>query len=650
MSAHLIADDTTTPTATDPATDPAIPGPAADAWLALSAAMTDAISDIADREDLIVTIAPGAGHGAPACFLPHHAAVEVDGSHLGIDPATAHPDDPRDRARYATAWGLLTHEAAHARHSTWTPTTSTPPVSTAPASTPPASTPPAVAPAVTAPAGTSPAVTSPAMMEAAMLLEETRIEAAQIRRRPDDRYWLRASATGLILADTIGTHPEEPDRNPDRVPPPLTAWAAAQAAALILARVDAGILTATETAAVTDAVTDALGAEGLTALHGLWTAALDVADDDGATMLDLARRWCHTLGQDPDSPPDSTIPSGTGDGTGDGTGGGGGSDAGDGGSADGPASRATLEKAIRKALAAVAAAVAGEPAPVPPMTPAAAAREAETTALTDAEEAALRVFGGSGHARTGRTRTAGTRPPTDAEQAAARALSRALTTAGRRDRTATTLTSPTPPGRLRMRGALAADAQRAAGAVPTAEPFTRTVRRTVPTPPLRLGIACDVSGSMSAVAAPVASAAWILARAAHLTPMTTTATVIFGTRVRAITRPGITPAAVTEFHATDGYEDITTAIDALDHTLGLSRPDAARLLVIVSDGAFDPDQTTTGQTRTDRLLAAGCSVLWLDAHGWCRPFRGTTVHRLTDPTTTAAAIGRAATAALRAAT
>ena len=637
MTAHLIDDDTTptTPTTGDAtAADSTAPDLAADAWLALSAAMTDAVPDIADREDLIVTIAPGAGHGAPACFLPHHATVEVDGTHLGIDPATAQPHDPRDRARYPAAWGLLTHEAAHARHTTWTLLASTPPATTPDAATSDGATPDAATPdGATIP----PPAAAPAVMDAAMLLEETRIEAAQIRRRPDDRHWLRASATGLILTDTIGAHPEDPDR----VPPPLTAWAAARAAALILARVDAGILTAAETATVTDAVTDALGEDTLAALRGLWTAALDVGDDDRATMLDLARRWCHELGTDPDTPPEATIPDGSGDN---------GDDAGDGASAEGPTSAAELEKAIREALAAVAAGVAGEAAPVPPMTPAAAAREAETTALTDAEEAALRVFGGFGHARTGRTRTAGTRPPTDAEQAAARALSRALTTAGRRDRTATTITSPAPPGRLRMRGALAADAQRAAGAAPTAEPFTRTVRRSVPTPPLRLGIACDVSGSMSAVTAPVASAAWILARAAHLTPMTTTtATLLFGNRVRAITRPGIAPALVTEFRAEDGYEDVTTAIDALDHTLGLSRPGAARLLVIVSDGAFDPDQTTTGQARTDRLLATGCSVLWLDPYGWCRPFRGATVHRLTDPATTAQAIGRAATAALRAA-
>ena len=94
------------------------------------------------------------------------------------------------------------------------------------------------------------------------------------------------------------------------------------------------------------------------------------------------------------------------------------------------------------------------------------------------------------------TSIAGTRPPTDPERVAARRVGRALSTAGVRDRVRTHTASAMPPGRLRMRGALAAAAQRAAGAVPTALPFTRTTRTTVPTPPLRLGIACDVSGSM----------------------------------------------------------------------------------------------------------------------------------------------------------
>ena len=173
----------------------------------------------------------------------------------------------------------------------------------------------------------------------------------------------------------------------------------------------------------------------------------------------------------------------------------------------------------------------------------------------------------------------------------------------------------------------------------------------MPTPPLRLGIACDVSGSMDAFAGPVASTAWILAHAARHTRVdATTAAVIFGRYVRAIHGPGELPAEVTEFLATDNYEHADTAIDALDGALDLARPGAARLLVIVSDGQFRPDPRREAQTRIDRLLAAGCGVLWLaPAHGHVTPLRGATVAALSDPAATARAIGRAATTALRAA-
>jgi hypothetical protein len=86
----------------------------------------------------------------------------------------------------------------------------------------------------------------------------------------------------------------------------------------------------------------------------------------------------------------------------------------------------------------------------------------------------------------------------------------------------------TDSGRLRMGKALASQAQRAAGAVPTAEPFTHTRSRRVPAPPLRVGIACDISGSMEEYAGPVASATWILGRAASHVPAAVTATVLYG--------------------------------------------------------------------------------------------------------------------------
>ena len=101
-----------------------------------------------------------------------------------------------------------------------------------------------------------------------------------------------------------------------------------------------------------------------------------------------------------------------------------------------------------------------------------------------------------------------------------------------------------------MRAVLAADAQRAAGALPTAEPFTRTRSRRVPAPPLRVGVACDISASMTEWTGPVASAAWIVARAASALPAATTATVIYGTSGSTpVTRPGRAPARVTDFSA-----------------------------------------------------------------------------------------------------
>lgn len=585
MTAHVAA----------PAAAPTAVFPAAPGWLTLSAAFGDEVPAIADRDDLVVTVAPGAGHGAPACFFPDLATIEVDGAHLGkgVDPATVAPHRVGDRRRYRTAWGLLTHECGHAKHSVWR-----------------------------APEGAPPGAVA-----AADLLEETRMEAAQVRRRPGDRYWLRASATNLILADTRANDPVSA--------PQATPQDAARSAALLLARVDAGILNRREVARVDRAVRDVLGDDILATLRAIWRAAHVTADDNGARMIELGRRWCEALGTDPDQPPGAPDPQAAATANGNGAG-----------------TPSPLANAISSAAAAIARAVAGEPAPTDPVTQALDARAADEKARQQAQDNANTVFG---HAGTGYDPTAshirGTRVPGTAEHTAARHLARALSTAGHRDRTATKTRSTVPPGRLRMRGAMTADAQRAAGAIPTAEPFTRTTRATVPAPPLRLGIACDVTGSMNAFADPVASAAWIIAHAARYTAVpATAATVIFGRhQVRSITRPGGTPQQVTEFGTGGGGHPVDTAISALDGALDLSRPTAARLLVIISDGKFERDYRAAGQKMLDRLRGSGCAVLWLapDTPG-TEPMSGATVHTLTDPTTTARAIGQAATAALRA--
>lgn len=166
-------------------------------------------------------------------------------------------------------------------------------------------------------------------------------------------------------------------------------------------------------------------------------------------------------------------------------------------------------------------------------------------------------------------------------------------------------------------------------------------------PPLQLAIACDISGSMEKLAKPVASAAWILARAAAHLPDARSATVVFGESVRAVTYPRAVPTRVREFAARDRTEEFCDAVDALDAVLDLSRPGAARLLVIVSDGRYRPRQRDGGQRRIQRLVNAGCGVLWLvlDATT-ARPLDGARTVTLTVPGDAADTIGRAAVRAL----
>ncbi|MGW4365485.1 VWA domain-containing protein [Nocardia takedensis] len=523
---HVLTDPTIAPTTAPP-----------DAWQAMSDALTAQTPRIAGRADLKVTIAPGAGYGHPAVFLPGAAAIEIDGDLLPVDPDTARPVNDRDRARYPAVWGAFIHECAHARHSVWQP----------------------------------PYVADPAVVDAAMLLEESRAERAQLRRRRHDRKWLRATVTDIVIGDSGGLNAIAAT--------PMTAYAAAHAAGLFLARVDAGVLASGEVTPAADAIEAVLGETGLADLRAVWRDAHKTADDDTAAMLELGRRWVDIVGPDPHAAPEP-------------------------GSVLGAAIAAAIDRIVR-----------------------AVSQDFDT------------------YAPPGRS----TREPRDDERIAARVLARGLNTAAQRERVPVKSGSVLPPGRVRMRGAMARAAQQAAGAIPTAEMFTRTTRKAIQVPPLRIGIACDISGSMKDYVGPAASAAWIIAHAAHTATMPAqTATVTFGERVHPVTRPGVPPARVTDFEVKGAKEVIDEAIDVLDLSLGLSRRENTRLLVIVSDGRFNPGMWLAGQLRVHRLRATGCAVLWLTPdRDRVTPFAGVTVHRLTDPAATAQAIARAAVAAVR---
>ncbi|MGW3606489.1 hypothetical protein [Micromonospora sp. NPDC005161] len=170
------------------------PGPAAPAagdpdWQVWSDAWTRHIPTLTGRTDLTVTVAPGAGGGAPACCYPDAGRIEVDATYIGA-PDVANPRRPGHKRLVPTAYGLLVHEAAHAAHSRWRTPPGTPPV----------------------------------VATVAELLEESRIEYRQRTRRRGDRRWLRHTVTTLISPDDAAV--DDP-------------WHAAHLAGLLLARVDA---------------------------------------------------------------------------------------------------------------------------------------------------------------------------------------------------------------------------------------------------------------------------------------------------------------------------------------------------------------------------------------------------------------------------
>ncbi|MGW0734473.1 hypothetical protein [Streptomyces sp. NPDC002851] len=561
-------------------------------WRRIGAALTDRLPELAGRDGILVTCEEQTRSGAPAAFFPTRAALEIDRALFAPRPARIRPNRVGDEVNYPTAWGAFVHEAAHAAHSRW---------------------------------ATPPELRGTALDEAAQLLEESRAEHCHLSRRPEDRRWLRATVRTLILPEINAQTPADP-------------WRTGFAAGLVLARQDAGVLDDDETAPLRRTVEKILGPDLLDTLRTIWTAAHNTADDDTQQMLGHARAWCQALGTDAAGcvPPLDSAAGGIGE----------------------------LAAAVGEVTGAV---TAHEAAQATAQARAEAARTARQEAKANraarerqAAQTAKSVFNPGqkphtpAHRRTpGRRSTSpvlGTRPPTGAEKSAAGQLARALRRAAYREPTTTTTASAVPPGRLSMRGALARDAQRAAGATPTAQPWVRTQRRHGPVPPLRVGIAVDVSASMRAATGPVASAAWILARATALTdPDSNTATVAYNRALTAITHPGRAASQVCEFTAQGGGHSLAEALDALTHALDLGHPDHGRLAVIASDGYYSPIETAEAAARISDLSASGCAVLHLAFEPDPIPLPGATLLELTDPTQAAPAIGQAATTALAAA-
>lgn len=257
-------------------TQPVAPGEAmvtedpADALAAVDAAralletrLRKTINALAGRRNLKVellwtpTRAPGQPK-APAWFNPATSTVTIDTTVglAGVDPATVNPLTPQGRREHPVIVGLAAHEAAHAQHTRWTKSF-----------------------------GASESAVTAAM---AVLLEEPRVEAHHLRRRPQDRPYLRAQSVLLDVA-SLGAGSAVQGMVRSR---------AAEVALLVLGRVDAGVLEPEDGALVEPHLRSVLGAS-LDEFRGLWREAIALEDRDVKGLMGVARRWVGVLGEVP---------------------------------------------------------------------------------------------------------------------------------------------------------------------------------------------------------------------------------------------------------------------------------------------------------------------------------------------------------------
>jgi Mg-chelatase subunit ChlD len=369
------------------------------------------------------------------------------------------------------------------------------------------------------------------------------------------------------------------------------AWHAAQVAGLLLARADARILTNKDVTSVRAAVTGVLGRQRLLQLREVWRQGHTVDDGDADTMIELAWEWCRILDIDPRRQPQPPTPD-----------------------------EGAFAGALAAALGDFLATQAG---------------------LTHAEYTAHRIAD-----RHGAPATWTLRDPTQEERQAARILAVRLRQARTTSLEPATRPSPIPPGRLRARAAITADAQRAAGQLPTAQPWQQ--RATLPPhkPKLHLAVLVDVSGSMAAYAAPMSSAAWILAHAARRTDAVVTS-IAFGETVTLLVPPHQRPARVLEMRAHDSYERFTEALKLADQLLNLRHRTTVRLLAVVSDGWYS-SHIDAAQRLITTVARTGCPVLWLHPHDqeYRHTYADTTTATVTHPADAITVIGEAALTAL----
>jgi len=221
-----------------------------------------------------------------------------------------------------------------------------------------------------------------------------------------------------------------------------------------------------------------------------------------------------------------------------------------------------------------------------------------------------------------------------------------------RDRVQVSRRSQLPPGRLNGRNAMARDIERSRGQLSKAEPWRRTSRFHTEDPELKIGMMTDISGSMSSAMLPMAVVNYVFSEAGRRI-QAKVASVYYGNGVFAGLAPGQHLDKVKIYTAPDGTERFDMAFKALQGRLDLLNSTGARLLVIVSDLCYTPNEQEAARKWIRRCIKEGVAVVILPVSNHrdyvdavTKGLHVTVVDDVSDPAKVATQIGAAAADAL----
>ena len=567
-------------------------------WLGVGASVGKLVNQWSLRNDLVVGLVEETTIGAPACFNPASAEIEVCISKaFGVGVTAKEVGElthRKNQLKNAVATGAIFHEALHARISRWSLEQAAKDL-------------------------------TPRELRFMHSMEESRIEFWGCKFVPQNRTLLRACAIEIVMGD-LESHIE----NVSKVD------AAASLALLTLARVDAGVLDQRDIVDSVDKIlTEVLSEEVITKLRAIWKDFQNHEDHANALPLyDLTREFLKVLDErkeetgetgesneqepgecgkpgEPGTPGESSTSNGSDKGN------------------PTPEQIQDFKDFIEKVKDAIQD--IKEQVQIANQTDLddeidseerkeeVAAREEKANQQKENKKESNKVFENTGtdsHITTGvsRSRLVESRNPSGDEVASANRIANALRKAKYRERSQTRVGSVVPPGRLRSRAVVQGQAQKARGIFTPVEAWRTTKRKTTEDPTLNVGIMVDISGSMRPAMTPMAITAWVMSEAVHRV-QGKSAMVYYGQDVFAPLKPGQRLSKVNTFTAPDSTEEFERAFKALDGGLGITHADGAKLLVIVSDGHYRPDQKTKASKLLKEADRNGVAILWLTFDG-----------------------------------